>query len=79
MLESGFMRNYRSALFSRIVPTIKEIGLWGPRIRRAYEEMGIMGYAAVDPATLSAEDERVAEEIEARIAATDTPAAATGR
>src|SRR5512143_99473 len=29
MLESGFMQRYRSALFSRIVPVIKDIGLWG--------------------------------------------------
>jgi hypothetical protein len=70
MLESGFMRSYRSALFSRIVPTIKEIGLWGPRIRRAYEEMGILGYADVDPASLSARDEEVAREFDARRAGT---------
>jgi hypothetical protein len=68
MLESGFMRSYRSALFSRIVPTIKEIGLWGPRIRKAYDEMGIMGFADVDASALSATDERVAEELEARLA-----------
>ena len=68
MLQSGFMRNYRSALFSRIVPTIKDIGLWGPRIRRAYEEMNIMGYADVDVTAMSATDERVAEELEAQIA-----------
>ena len=69
MLESGFMRNYRSALFSRIVPTIKDIGLWGPRIRRAYDEMGIMSFADADPGALSANDERVASEIEAHLAA----------
>ena len=33
------MRQFRSRLFSRIVPTIKDIGLWGPRIRRAYSNM----------------------------------------
>ena len=64
MLESGFMRNYRSALFSRIVPTIKDIGLWGPRIRRAYEEMGIMSFAEIDAAALSAEDERIADQFD---------------
>jgi hypothetical protein len=61
MLESGFMRNYRSALFSRIVPTIKEIGLWGPRIRRAYADMGILGFAEVDGEALAREDESIAE------------------
>jgi hypothetical protein len=70
MLESGFMRNYRSALFSRIVPTIREIGLWGPRIRRAYEAMGIMGYADADTSALAQRDERVAEEFDAHLART---------
>src|SRR5262245_42763973 len=62
MLESGFMREYRSRLFTRIVPVIKDIGLWGPKIRKGYEQMGILGYADADVAALSAEDEQVAEE-----------------
>ena len=66
MLESGFMQNYRSALFSRIVPVIKDIGLWGPKIRKGYEQMNILGYASVDATAMSAEDERVAEEYDAR-------------
>ncbi|HEV7735265.1 MAG TPA: ferritin-like domain-containing protein [Candidatus Binatia bacterium] len=66
MLESGFMKMYRSALFSRIVPTIKDIGLWGPKIRKGYEQMGIMGYADVDAAAMSARDEQVADEMDAR-------------
>jgi len=64
MLESGFMQNYRSALFSRIVPVIKDIGLWGPKIRRAYANMGILGFADVDAEALSAEDERVAQDLD---------------
>jgi len=66
MLDSGFMQNYRSALFSRIVPVIKDIGLWGPKIRKGYEQMGILGYADVDPAQLSERDEQVAQEFDAR-------------
>ena len=66
MLESNFMRTYRSALFSRIVPTMKDIGLWGPKIRKAYEDMGILGYANVDVQAMSDTDERVAEEFDAR-------------
>ena len=66
MQESGFMRNYRSALFSRIVPAMKEIGLWGPKIRKAYGDMGILGYGNIDAGALGAEDERVAEEFDAR-------------
>src|SRR6266403_1118771 len=55
------MRQFRSRLFSRIVPTIKDIGLWGPRIRRAYSNMGIIGFADVDTEQMTREDERVAE------------------
>ena len=69
MLESGFMQRYRTALFTRIVPTIKEIGLWGPRIRKAYGDMGILGFADVDAAALMANDEKVADDIEAALAA----------
>src|SRR5437867_5464498 len=46
--SSQLMRQFRSLLFSRIVPTIKDIGLWGPKIRRAYSNMGIIGFADVD-------------------------------
>jgi hypothetical protein len=47
------------------VPTIKDIGLWGPRIRKAYAEMGILGFAEVDVEALMKEDERVAEGFDA--------------
>jgi hypothetical protein len=60
------MRQFRSRLFSRIVPTIKDIGLWGPKIRRAYSNMGIIGFADVDSAALMANDEQVAEDFDAR-------------
>jgi hypothetical protein len=66
MLESGFMKRYRSELFSRIVPVIKDIGLWGPKIRAGYEKMGILGYANVDAEAMGKDDERVAEEFDAR-------------
>ena len=66
MLESGFMQNYRSALFSRIVPVIKDIGLWGPKIRKGYEQMGILGYADTDVTAMSVKDEEVAAEFDAR-------------
>src|SRR2546426_241574 len=64
--SSQFMRQFRSLLFSRIVPTIKDIGLWGPKIRRAYSNMGIIGFADVDTEQMTREDERVAEEFDAR-------------
>ncbi len=60
------MRDFRSRLFSRIVPAIKEIGLWGPKIRRAYSHMGIIGYAEIDLDAVSKEDERLAENFAAQ-------------
>ena len=62
----SFMRMYRTALFTRIVPTIKDIGLWGPRIRKAYADMGILGFADVDAEALLAKDEQVADDFDAR-------------
>jgi hypothetical protein len=62
--KSELMKMFRSALFSRIVPTIKDIGLWGPKIRRAYSNMGIMGFAEVDTEALAARDEAVAQEFD---------------
>jgi hypothetical protein len=64
--SSEELRNFRSRLFTRIVPTIKEIGLWGPKIRRAYANMGIIGFADADTEALTREDERVAEEFDRR-------------
>jgi hypothetical protein len=60
------MREFRTRLFTRIVPTIKDIGLWGPKIRRAYANMGILGFADTDSEALSREDERVALDFDAR-------------
>ena len=63
--RSEDMAQFRGALFSRIVPTIKDIGLWGPRIRKAYEDMGILGFAEVDSESLQKEDEAIAERFDA--------------
>jgi para-aminobenzoate N-oxygenase AurF len=63
---SQLMREFRSRLFTRIVPTIRDIGLWGPRIRRAYANMGILGFAEADTEALTQEDERVAAQFDAR-------------
>jgi len=63
---SGWMREFRSYLFTRIVPNIKHIGLWGPRIRKAYADMGILGFAEVDAEAIQQEDERVALEFDRR-------------
>jgi hypothetical protein len=74
---SNSMASFRTRLFSRIVPTVKDIGLWGPRVRKAYEDMGVLAFADVDLETLFSEDNRVAEDfdIKRRLAeVTDDPA-----
>ena len=62
---SQSMREFRSRLFSRIVPAMKEIGLWGPKIRKAYSDMGIIGFADTDLEAIGKEDERIAERFDA--------------
>ena len=64
------MREFQSRLFSRIVPTIKNIGLWGPKIRRAYSSMGVMAFAELDSEELMANDEKVAKEFDERMGRT---------
>ena len=57
---------FRSRLFSRIVPTVRDIGLWGPRVRKAFEDLGALQFADRDSAAMLDEDNRVAEEFDAK-------------
>src|SRR6202011_6022670 len=66
VMNSDGMKQFRTRLFSRIVPTVKDIGLWGPRVRKAFEDMGVMGMAEVDAQGLLDNDARVAEEFDAK-------------
>ncbi|HBK91979.1 MAG TPA: hypothetical protein DDZ68_09950 [Parvularcula sp.] len=63
--ESEAMRIYRSMLFQRIVPIVKDIGLWSGKIQKAYADMGVIGFAETDYSALVAEDERRARELDA--------------
>ncbi len=70
--KSQPMQDFRKMLFSRIVPTIKDIGLWGPKVQKAYTDMGVIAFADFDVDGLSANDERVGDEFdEARQAGID--------
>ena len=64
--QSDTMKQFRRRLFTRIVPTVKDIGLWGTRVRRAYEDMGVMEFADTDAAAILENDNRVAEEFDAK-------------
>ena len=65
--QSESMKLFRSRIFSRIVPTVKDIGLWGPQVQEAFAAMGAMDFAKVDGAALLENDARVAEEFDARV------------
>ncbi len=65
--HSEWMEQFRSYLFTRIVPNVKHIGLWGPRVQKAYADMGILGFGDIDSEELQKEDERVAEEFDRKM------------
>jgi hypothetical protein len=78
MASSGERGNERSrALFIRIVPTLKDIGLWGRRIQAAFEDMGVLEFASLNPeeGMSAAESEALRIERELRKARTAQPAA----
>jgi hypothetical protein len=62
------MGEFRKALFSRVVPNVKKIGLWGPTVQKAFVDMGVMQFSDLDPDEAFTRDENVAEEFE-RLAA----------
>jgi hypothetical protein len=55
---------YRSLLFTRIVPCVKDIGLWGPKVQKAYADMGVTALASTDLGALMKSDEDLAEKID---------------
>ena len=42
--QSEMMRAFRRAIFSRIVPAIKKIGLLTPRVSEAYARLGVLEF-----------------------------------
>jgi hypothetical protein len=49
ILESPLMQMFRQALFARVVPNIKRLGLLTPKVRRAFEEMQVIQFEDADP------------------------------
>ncbi|HYV02716.1 MAG TPA: ferritin-like domain-containing protein [Actinomycetota bacterium] len=64
--SSEMMQAFRRMLFSRIVPTIKDLGLWGPKVQQAYRDMGVLDFQDLDPDELSAADEELARDMDRR-------------
>jgi hypothetical protein len=50
-------REFRTRLFTRIVPCVKDIGLWSTDVRRAFSTMGVLGLGDGDLTELMAADE----------------------
>ncbi|MFI8850158.1 ferritin-like domain-containing protein [Streptomyces sp. NPDC053499] len=62
--NSEMYQLYQSLLFSRIVPCVKDIGLWGGKIQAAYRDMGILDNAKTDLEALMRQDEEIADEVD---------------
>ncbi len=58
---------FRKRLFSRIVPTVRDIGLWSERVQKAYTELGGIQYAGVDSQEMLDNDAKVAEEFDRKM------------
>jgi hypothetical protein len=76
---SDLNKLFRSYLFSRIVPVLKDIGLWGPRIRGAFADMGVLAFGEMDIDQLISEDEAIAEALDAERLASIKAVADTAR
>jgi len=67
--HSPVQQAFRALLFSRIVPCVKDIGLWGPKVQRAYTDLGVLDAANSDLEALMRDDEDIAERVEREQAA----------
>ncbi|HEX2267569.1 MAG TPA: aminobenzoate oxygenase, partial [Actinomycetota bacterium] len=64
--KSEMMQSFRKMLFSRIVPTVKDLGLFGPKVQKAFQDMGVIEFVNVNPDDLSAADEEIARDLDRR-------------
>jgi hypothetical protein len=64
--RSTYMQAFRTLLFSRIVPCVKDIGLWGDQVQKAFADMGVLDMAGTDLDALMRHDEDTAEEMDRR-------------
>jgi len=62
--NTEYQRHFRTMLFQRIVPIVRDIGLWSDKIQNAYTDMGVMGFADLNYDELSAHDTKRAQEFD---------------
>jgi hypothetical protein len=67
--RSEMQQVFRALLFSRIVPCVKDIGLWGEKVQRTFADLGVLDAANTDLDALMRDDEDQAERIEREHAA----------
>jgi len=58
---------FRKRLFSRIVPTVRDIGLWSEKVQKAYADLGGMQYANTNAQEMLDNDAKVAEEFDKKM------------
>ena len=73
--NSQMYQLYQSLLFTRIVPCVRDIGLWGDKVQKAYAEMGVLDAAKGDLTVLMRQDEEIAEEYDRELAARESEVA----
>jgi hypothetical protein len=64
--NSEIMKTFRNGLFMRIVPIVKDIGLWGPIVQEGYGKMGVLDFAKTDIEQLQKNDDTIARDLDAR-------------
>jgi hypothetical protein len=62
--HSDVLAMFRKLLFSRIVPCVKDIGLWGPDLQAAYVDMGVLEMGESNLDELMHQDEEIAEQLD---------------
>jgi hypothetical protein len=62
--QSAVQQAFRRLLFSRIVPCVRDIGLWGPKVQHAYADLGVIEAADSDLDKLMHDDEQIAERLD---------------
>ncbi len=67
--ESEGQIRFRKRLFSRIVPTVKDIGLWSEKVQAAYADMGVLHYGDRNAQEMLDNDANVAAEFDKLMAA----------
>ncbi len=63
--RSPVSREFRRRLFMRLVPGLKEVGLFGPRIQEGLAKLGVLGFADFDEESLRNVDEHAVDKLTA--------------